>query len=769
MAQCKKYGKDLQPGEGCPKCAQETKPGIKIGSLVISKAALIAVICSLLVLLTIGGIAGVRAVRSHQAKDNLNPGNTYLLDGKYEQAIRAFNKTIKRDPGNIEAMLGKAKALIALKRANEAEAVLDEALKIDPQVPAIYLGLCEVYLERGDIPRILTLLDSGYKLTQDYEIQALLKSYQDRVSIVASSTSLYVNKPTNFRLVYKDDYLTADLKASWSIDGAGSFITSKSDGSVDITLSELGEVTVHAVYGSLSKESTFTCRDSESNSSDLSRWQALLDAGQVTSCINDLYRQLERDPDWHEGRAFLAGIEIEQGELESATNHLIILAKAEYNTNSLEEAIVSKVVPQLVSSVYPPPLAVLKQAFSEEWHWPRFLYIRIAIKYWDLTAATAQLKYLADHNVDVSWIKPEALWALAEELLFFYHQDIDAPKAKECIQIIHSFLSKDPQWSKQTAALSAALNPPPAPTPTRIIDLKDWWAVDWYYLEYTALSPDASYLFYHARGETLKSWDLKRGDIVSMATGKLVLNVPESENFAGRAAWSRDSRYFAMETKNNFVIYDLSTKKLVAQVAPENSKARLRLLGWTPDSLLWVEQTNSFQLVSYSPATGERTKIGGSTAAYPSLTATGKVAYLEGVDEYGWTVDTLKVTVDGVTRSYQVPEARIEGWLPEDAGIQLLKNFYDGAVILDLASGELTHLDIKRFLPLPGGWVNRYQVYGNYLIDEGEDEYSWYEVMLMDIRDLSVTATGLHNSTLSGGRIILHHTDSGVCIYQMFD
>ncbi|MDD4658920.1 MAG: hypothetical protein PHW26_07780, partial [Eubacteriales bacterium] len=112
-------------------------------------------------------------------------------------------------------MLGKAKALIALKRAAEAEAVLDEARKADPKVPAIYLALCEVYLERGDIPGILTLLDSGNKLTQDTGIQELLKSFQERVSIVASSSRLYVNQPTNFRLVYQDDNLTVDLKADW--------------------------------------------------------------------------------------------------------------------------------------------------------------------------------------------------------------------------------------------------------------------------------------------------------------------------------------------------------------------------------------------------------------------------------------------------------------------------------------------------------------------------------------------------------------------------
>ncbi|MDD4658919.1 MAG: tetratricopeptide repeat protein [Eubacteriales bacterium] len=106
MAHCEKCGKEHQPRERCAKCAKETKPKIKIGSLVIGKAALIAVICSLLVV-TIGGFAGVRAVRSHQAKENLGLGNAYLLEENYEQAILAYNKTIKKNPTILRQCWGR--------------------------------------------------------------------------------------------------------------------------------------------------------------------------------------------------------------------------------------------------------------------------------------------------------------------------------------------------------------------------------------------------------------------------------------------------------------------------------------------------------------------------------------------------------------------------------------------------------------------------------------------------------------------------------------
>ena len=260
MPYCENCGGELQPGERCAECRKETKAKIKIGGLVVGKAALI-VICSLLVILTISGIVGVKAVRSHQAKESLNLGNTYLLEGNYEQAILAFSQAIKIEPRNIEARLGKAEALIGLNRVAEAEGVLNEALAIDPKVPEIYLRLCDLYLERGDIPEILTLLDRGYKKTKDSGIQELLHSYRERVSIVASSSSLYVNRPTNFRLVYEDDNLTVDLKADWSTDSADSSVIENSDGGADITASELGEVTVRAVYGSLNKEITVTCRE----------------------------------------------------------------------------------------------------------------------------------------------------------------------------------------------------------------------------------------------------------------------------------------------------------------------------------------------------------------------------------------------------------------------------------------------------------------------------------------------------------------------------
>jgi len=254
LAYCENCGGELLTGERCAKCAKDPKAKIKIG-----KAALI-VICSLLVILAIGGIVGVKAVRSHQALESLNLGNTYMLEGNYEQAILAYDKAIKLESRNIDARLGKANALITLDRVAEAEEVLNEALKIGTKAPAIYLGLYDIYLERGDIPGILTLLDSGYNNTKDSGIQKLLQSYQERVSIVASSASLYVNQPIKFRLVYEEDNLTVDLEATWSTDSAGSSISENSDGSANITASEPGDVTVNAVYGSLSKESTLACR-----------------------------------------------------------------------------------------------------------------------------------------------------------------------------------------------------------------------------------------------------------------------------------------------------------------------------------------------------------------------------------------------------------------------------------------------------------------------------------------------------------------------------
>jgi Tfp pilus assembly protein PilF len=69
-------------------------------------------------------------------------GNRQLADGDAETALRTFESAISKNPGYASAYLGKAIALMHLKRPAEAFASFEQAIEIEP-------GFAEVFANRG--------------------------------------------------------------------------------------------------------------------------------------------------------------------------------------------------------------------------------------------------------------------------------------------------------------------------------------------------------------------------------------------------------------------------------------------------------------------------------------------------------------------------------------------------------------------------------------------------------------------------------------------
>ena len=68
------------------------------------------------------------------ARREIELGERYLDELDYESAILAFDRALKIDPRNVDAYLGKAEALTALGRADEAIAVLREGYNLTQDV-----------------------------------------------------------------------------------------------------------------------------------------------------------------------------------------------------------------------------------------------------------------------------------------------------------------------------------------------------------------------------------------------------------------------------------------------------------------------------------------------------------------------------------------------------------------------------------------------------------------------------------------------------------
>ena len=89
-----------------------------------------------------------------QIAEQMDLGERYLEEMKYEEAIVAFQKVIELDDKNVEA----------------------------------YLGLSQAYVALGDTEQALTVLETGYEKTQDQRIQEKLDELREMLGINGSGS-----------------------------------------------------------------------------------------------------------------------------------------------------------------------------------------------------------------------------------------------------------------------------------------------------------------------------------------------------------------------------------------------------------------------------------------------------------------------------------------------------------------------------------------------------------------------------------------------------
>lgn len=142
-------------------------------SIIRSKKSKIIFFSALAIFLILGSIFFINYTKAEKAKEQLNLGNKYLEEGNYEGAILAFNKVIKSEPKNIEAMVGLANAYIKLKKLDKAEEILLKAREIEKMNADVLLLLSELWKEKK--PKDL------YEAINEYMKQAVAPNINEKI------------------------------------------------------------------------------------------------------------------------------------------------------------------------------------------------------------------------------------------------------------------------------------------------------------------------------------------------------------------------------------------------------------------------------------------------------------------------------------------------------------------------------------------------------------------------------------------------------------
>ncbi len=103
----------------------------------------------------------------------------YFSQGKYEQAIEEYKKTIKADPEFSTAYLYLGDAYYKLNKYDDAIQQYDEAIKKDPKNKRPYHYLGDAYLAKNNVEKAVENYQKALKIDPDYTIvQAKLADLQ---------------------------------------------------------------------------------------------------------------------------------------------------------------------------------------------------------------------------------------------------------------------------------------------------------------------------------------------------------------------------------------------------------------------------------------------------------------------------------------------------------------------------------------------------------------------------------------------------------------
>jgi len=164
------------------------------------------------------------ARRAHEASrsnpDYLNTlGVAYAENGELDLAEATFRKLLKRRPGSADAVMNLAKTLEKLERLEEALALYERALAIDPAYPRLAENLARLYREQGgQAARAVEILEKHARHIAPEELVLALASCDLELSGVDAASARLGEA-----LVRRPEWRTVREASAHSLLAAGRF------------------------------------------------------------------------------------------------------------------------------------------------------------------------------------------------------------------------------------------------------------------------------------------------------------------------------------------------------------------------------------------------------------------------------------------------------------------------------------------------------------------------------------------------------------------
>mgnify|MGYP000874986015 CR=1 FL=1 len=156
----------------------------------------------------------------------LGKGRKLMAEGKYEQAVDCFNKSISIDPGDAEVYYCKGNALRDLKRYDEAIKSYDKALEIAPEFTMALMEKGKILYLQGKYKNAiqcydkLLSIDSTYPYAKQEKEKAAKALYGENYILPENTADYWVEKGNNSYKEGKYSDAAGCYDRALQIDGA---------------------------------------------------------------------------------------------------------------------------------------------------------------------------------------------------------------------------------------------------------------------------------------------------------------------------------------------------------------------------------------------------------------------------------------------------------------------------------------------------------------------------------------------------------------------
>ncbi len=112
----------------------------------------------------------------------LQQGYALLQQGRFQEALAAFDEALRAEPASVDAQIGRGRALNALGNLPEAIRAYEAALRARPSLAYLRAWLAELWLASGDQGRAQALLQEELRL---FPNSAWARSYEGTLHLLA--------------------------------------------------------------------------------------------------------------------------------------------------------------------------------------------------------------------------------------------------------------------------------------------------------------------------------------------------------------------------------------------------------------------------------------------------------------------------------------------------------------------------------------------------------------------------------------------------------